>query len=795
MILRRLFHVHSTLAEFELALKALDSYVEIVTNAKERAEKGAESGQLEDDGTLLQTLSEGVTMLCCFGSEKEAEKARDVVALIQQVIVKHDEHDREDHKEANISDSGEISPGILAATYRAIGIGLANWASWTPVTESRDDIRAEAIEYLEKSIAPELEDELNNSTLYSLALVLAEDRDLDGALDYVKLALKSNSRPSTQADFARERDLVSLWHLLALLLSAKHDFSMAERSCEAAFEQFPAAFSHNDKRSQKQQDTQGQFDAAGLKLTLIDQLRGREKERIIETRVTQLAFIEVLEGPEAAVNHSDQLLSLFATLFHNLDLEGEDSKTAKTERLVPPKSSAGTVKSFRGSIFSRNRASRLPERRVESGSDNPAHTGMQPPTNESAPAIQVTDEDRNPPATGTQSVGKSDSVRHKFRRRTSSVKKPENLPKHDTSATNGDSVPTTAESGATHKKVEADHQNTVGIAVSEAVPSSEQSAKQPLYPIAHNIKHTRQPYPAGHSTQPPEQDVRLPTTYRFDSPTNAVTRFPISQAQKHALSILVKVWLLIAGLYRRASLFDDAQEACEEASKQINRIEALVAAQNASAKSFSHRGWGVPRSPEELWADLYAEQGFLSKVQSRPHEAIEHFETALIRDPDHPKANVGLANILLDIWDQKVPVELQQGEVKYDASTLSLLAVSAAERNPPSKQPQHTDPMQSLEITEARQSADIKSASLSSDEESKLINRLAARDRAYGLLSGLTKRGSSWDNSEAWYALSRAYEAGGQIEKLKEVLWWCVELEDRRPIRHWSNVGSGVYVL
>ncbi len=75
------------------------------------------------------------------------------------------------------------------------------------------------------------------------------------------------------------------------------------------------------------------------------------------------------------------------------------------------------------------------------------------------------------------------------------------------------------------------------------------------------------------------------------------------------------------------------------------------------------------------------------------------------------------------------------------------------------------------------------------------LNRLAARDRAYGLLSTLTKLGAGWDYSEAWYALSRAYEESGQIDKTKEVLWWCVELEDTRPLREWRNVNLGGYVL
>jgi hypothetical protein len=52
----------------------------------------------------------------------------------------------------------------------------------------------------------------------------------------------------------------------------------------------------------------------------------------------------------------------------------------------------------------------------------------------------------------------------------------------------------------------------------------------------------------------------------------------------------------------------------------------------------------------------------------------------------------------------------------------------------------------------------------------------------------LTKLGVGWDYSEAWYALARCYELGGQVEKAKEVLWWVVELEDTRPIRQWSVV-------
>ena len=76
-----------------------------------------------------------------------------------------------------------------------------------------------------------------------------------------------------------------------------------------------------------------------------------------------------------------------------------------------------------------------------------------------------------------------------------------------------------------------------------------------------------------------------------------------------------------------------------------------------------------------------------------------------------------------------------------------------------------------------------------------LNDRLAARDRAYMLLSGLTKLGDGWNYSEAWFALARAYEESGQVEKAKDALWWCVELEDGMGVREWRCLGGGGYVL
>lgn len=798
LILRRLFHVHSALAEFDLAVRAFDSYVEIVTAAKERAEKAAELGELEKDEIFLQTLSEGVNLLSCLGSFEEAEKAKDLTELIRAYLNKRVTNKQDGRvggklllsQGPNSANSLGIPLSVLATAYRAVGVGLANWAYYTPLNESRNEIRGEAIEYLEKSIAPELGNERSYASLYTLSLALAENRDLDTAIDYVKTALASHGTASDSDDLIKERDLVPLWHLLALLLSAKQDFEIAERSCEAAFEQFPSEISSKtvcDRRPGRRSSRQSQL-SGPPKRSLVSRLQGREKERLLETRITQLAFVEMMEGPEAAVNQTDQLLGLFSTLYHDLNLGESSTKNSKSEHLVPPKSSAGTARSFRSSIFHRNRSSQLPDRRADQspGPNRQTSTPAVPTipkghkAEADAPEIQVTGEDKQAETDRASTIGGSDLKR--LRKRSSSFHRNEKPRIEEPPLPNGDHG--------------AESPDTVGIAVSgnSSPLSASQSptGKHPLRPIAHNIHHKQQPAPVGHAHQPPQHDVRLPKpSHRFDSPTNAITKWSIAQSEKQALGLLIKLWLIIAGLYRRASLFDDAREACEEAAKQAARVESVTAAHESSARAFDRRGWGATKSSEELWADIYAEQGLLCQAQSKPHQAIKHFENALLRHPDHPTATIGLANLLLDIWDQKMPLDPSNADVDLNFSRHSLVTESSS---PKSAQAVSTDEMK--EKAELAKTPQPTEASASAhDVDPKYLHRLAARDRAYGLLSSLTKLGSSWDNSDAWYALSRAYEAGEQVEKLKEVLWWCIELEDRRPIRHWSNIGSGLYVL
>lgn len=762
-------------------MKALDTYVEIVVSAKDRAEKAAEIGHLESDEILLQTVSEGVLLLCCFGFEEEARKAKELITILEKYIEKDITDDLNSANEKG-EEASRVPSHVIALAYRAIGIGLGNWSRWTSTTEVRNDLRAEAIENLERSIAPEFESEYDLSSRYALALLLAESRDLDGAISHVKTALTPRDGPALPGpgtgpgipEFHQsgERDKIPLWHLLALLLSAKQEFDIAGRTCEAAFDQLPSSVTipgHNNRRINR--DSNKKQDLLAKNKEFIRHLQGREKERIIETRMTQLALLEITDGPEVAVNHSDNLLALFATLFEDLDLEvtkEEVSQLQQQQHLEPPKSSAGTIKSFRGSIFGRKKGSKIPDRSLNASDTVPPLPNGASSVGADAPTIKVTPEIANKSQQNSQIEKQNGSI--------NSIDAPEN------------------EKGDLDAKA-------IGIAISDPgiSPTSptdpRESAKHSLPAVAHNLNHKNEPRPAGHKVQPPEQDVRLPTPHRFSSPTKALTKFPVLQAQKHAISMLVKVWLLISGMYRRASLYDDALEACEEATKQVGAFEALVAAEESSARAFVSPAWGVAKSAEALWADVHAEKGALSEAQSLTHEAMQYYEEAVSCFPDHPKATIALSNLLLDAWEEKIPLE--PVDPRIDSDIVGPLTDGSSTLNGVSETSSETT--QANGVTKALQTpnggSNTPSKASSNTDEAEYISRLAARDRAYGLISMLTKTGSSWDNSEAWFTLSRAYEAGSQIEKAKEILWWCIELEDRKPIRHWWNLGAGGYVL
>lgn len=844
LILRRLFQVHKALAEFDLAYAALDSYLELIDRGRARAAKTKEPQDQDDDELVLLAVSEGILGLCSLNRTAEAEKAENLCRRLETLFDEVDPSaatlqgqrpDINGFKE-KANDVLELVPTTIEVVHRALGIGKAHWATWTPFNEHRTSLQTQALAHLRAAASLPLSVTQKQHSYFALIMLLAQTREIDAAIEYAKEAL--GDRTATGSDhYAAERKLLPLWHLLSLLLTAKQDYDTSSKACVAAFEQFPSPDALFGQGHPSDEEKSPPAHA------LVDDMECAELQCILEVRMTELALIDLTEGPEDAVNNTNDLLSLYSRLFGRLDVIAEEKMVEKTPD--PPKTSAGTVKSLRGSIFRRSRAvsSQAPSIKTNGAASIKTDTTRPATGATEAPTIHVTDEDekhsphkhrffRHSHEQSRKSRLSSDShtTTLSTRLRSSSHER-KHHPVPSTIASSRQSFETgvSAQPSSTGT-IETARPQLEPIQSVDTVPTQQSpisaahnadtSTKQPLGEIPHNLaSHDDAPPPIQHSHQPPMQDTRLPTLLPSTSATSPIPRFPLAAARKHALTILTSIWLTIARLYRRASMFEDSREATDEAAKAALKIEALVASTvESSARAFADPGLGSGgKSSDDCWADVFCERGELllaitdARTETTPsqdvksaerdegiREGVAMLEQALMYSQRHLRAGVVLSNVLLDYYERKV--ELGRRGDDDEAALRKLGAVipwntrteRKAERTPASPSP----------LTNGTQAADGLPTStpegLTDDDLKKTpenLNRLAARDRAYGLLSSLTKGGEGWDDSEAWFALARAHELGGEVEKAKEILWWVVRLEDTRPLRRWECVNAGGYVL
>ena len=878
LILRRLFQVHKALADFELAYRALDTYLELMERAKARAAKSNEPLKGQDGAdTVLRTLAEGVEGLAAYGGRDEAEKAYQLSETMTQWLA-DDSFDGEEVPRVNghIDRNGagspersiELSPGTREAVFRAIGIAQAHWALWTPFSEHRTSLQTDAISSLTRAVQDRHSDDHHLRSTYALSLLLAQTREIASALQVLKQHLLAQRSTLSNRDQGSEHKLVPLWHLLGLLLTAQQDFSKADQACAAAFENIPNLGSLNTLRTSR--GTRGNRLGSSLSNNVgiqqsVDAAECGQLQGIIEVSVTEVALIEVQDGPEDAVNSCNGVLTQFADLFKRFDLGSGDFSASRNAD--PPKSSASTVKSFRGSFFGRKKLPRHSEdtvKNIPSKDTKPETTSIRPLTQSTTtPTINVTDVDEKSPthrhhlfrrSEDRQSVASKQSPKtHRSHGSLSKVFRPASKDRPTEQRTPASQVPGSATTGANALSTpEKTQQSNVNRNQDEREPRPQHTTDDvPAPPTAVNEHSQPEAARGGEATEkieshedPPDHGARnrIDNEYppnesqtnasKTSTPTPILVRFPKTTQQKHALALLCKVWLLISALYRRSDMFDDSREACEEASKCAQRIEVIVATtEESSARAFSARGWGDSRkSSDEVWADVYCERAQValasvyfeheqrSKTKTRQgenilevekiQEAVEHFEQCLMYFPDHAQGTVGLSNVLLDYFEKKIDLgrRIDDGRPRAEVQAIGRRSMSDA-RNP-STVPNGTANLAihgannaSMTSFPPGMSAALgdDSATATTDDDLKKtpenLNRLAARDRAYGLLSALTKLGHGWDDSEAWSALARAHELGGEIDRAKDILWWVVELEDNRPIRHWRNVSCTGYVL
>ena len=788
------------LAEFYLAGKALDTYLEILKKSKARVEKTGETELgLDDDATALVTAAAGIKMLCTYGRRKEAEKALSIASMIEEWLQKL----RLGPPQKTVTSANDVPQGLvdhkikkpsvpakaLALGYHALGVSQSCWARLTYEASARSDLQAQAISNFHTALDPHVGDEHNIEIQYSLAFALAETRELDAAIATVKGALswatempKINGVSTT--DFGNDRIrrdypvdpevremLLRCWHLLALLLSARQGFTTALASCEAALELYG-------------EDLKAPGSIGTLELY--------EKKSIMEIRMTQLALTEIIDGAEEAVNASGELLNLYAKLFKYSEVKPPKDQTKSLE--PPSASTNGTAKSFRGSVLGFSRKASVRSRSADAKIHNTVASSLRSSDSREGsnrpPAISVTDDDapvlQNPNHHGDflgrhesnklrkrnskRSVGSRRRSRATSLTRTGTADSPHHHLHLHLPSRSRHSRPTTADSSVKESGYDDSFDSTgVGVAISHdlpSVPTTPAAASEPPNPLqgiqstAQNMNQ-RNPntYPV-HPKPPSSQGIRRrPTSASLFTPT-PIPRFSLPDQQRHTLTLLTKIWLLIAALYRRAGMPVDAQGALSEATTHVESVETAIANRDgSSAENFALPGCGGLKSCGELWADVFAEQAALYVNLGNLDQAATAYETALGHYPEHVAATVGLCTLLLEAHS-KAPANEPPRITEGPKSTPTLGSIPTA----PTKDT--TNPITS----------------------SDLLSRLAARDRAYGLLSALTKSGTGWDSSEAWYGLATAYEASGQIKKAKEALWWVVKLEEGKGVRRWDCI-------
>ena len=632
-ILRQLFTVHAALGEFDLAMHAFNSFAELVTKAKARAEKsGKHELGFDNNDSVVLTAAEAVGVLCRYGDREQGEKAMKVIETIETWIdpnksnVGNDANGSSEDRQVDDGgapdhlDRSPLTPSTLATAHRAIGIAKAHWACLTYETDSRSRLQAEALQSLRVAQAF---DEASIETAYALALLLAETRDVWAATEVIKAAIafsndceddEDEDGDLDQEQVIRQRQLVPLWHLLALCLSAKDDFEQAAAMCASAFEQFGEAsvlFGDDTNRDSIESEKPSPRNVRGL----VDQMQSFEKEGLIQVKMTQLALVELMDGAEAAVDVSHELLALYGRLFGNLELTKPISKPPPTAASAAPSKLGGTLRSLAGSIRPRSARTSMEKdghrqasvRSGQTGAEARTSTGRATANGQAVGApisITVTNED------GVSSEKPHHQHHFPFKLRGQhgdwreygnlrpSQSNPSLREKHSSNPPL--SHPSLNDGQTSNQNLPLQTVNENSMARDE--PSS---PEQPLQKIEHNAPHDAWPLPHGHKDQPPRQDVRLPAPHPPSS-ASPQPRASSAQDRQQRISLLVKIWLFIAGLYVRAELFEDAGGAVDEAEKLVDSLELEVGAEHASARRFYEKGWTGGKSVDGLWGDVWA---------------------------------------------------------------------------------------------------------------------------------------------------------------------------------------------
>ncbi|PNS15461.1 hypothetical protein CAC42_720 [Sphaceloma murrayae] len=809
-ILRHLITVHATLAEFDLAIKALDSYIEIISKGKARAEKtGAHELGLDNDDIVLYTVSEAIKLLCLYGESDEAEKAFELgqktAAWLQQVRPKSSASIAKDLDPSSATERVAAeqfsTSSALAAAYKGIGQSKATWARFTPDHKQRDDLQDEAIRDLGRALHLSSQSGPDLEIAYLLAYSQAERRSVADGIDTIKTVIAQDTRTpagiiswnQAEVEFEAQRRRLPIMHLLVLLLSASSQFDAAIMVCESTIEDMLEAARACDGSSGLYLNGDSELHKTGdLPPYLLRNLQDTERECLLQIKITEMELLTLLENISYAGSKRQELLKMYEQLFGNPRPQSAATTVGQnTVSSTLPKSRAGTVKSFRESIFGRPKSSRksLDKSTFDPPPPVPNHPLLAKTTDntETQPQpdppilLKVTNEDGEPI---------EDEPKSKLSRMSASIRRGRQRHSHDISKLQSENHEDAAKRSASDpppvqllngtttsrsNRVKSTSRSRVSSRGSEvvAVPApGNDEADGHVNDIQEKDESLAAPAPA-------LRTLTVDETCRRNPPP----MFSKHQCKVHHITLLVHTWLFVSVMYTKEDLYDDARSAVDEAQKLVELLKAEQAAIESSARAWNNRGWGLGKSISELQADIWAERARIHTLLSAPHAALDCYERGLGYDANHPATMTNVATILLDIFEEKIPAEPPSSKDLLAAissnSSMNIDSFSLPPK-PAISEPKSDSDAETLATHRRPKPKEASSAEL---------NRIAARDRAYMLLSMLTKQGNGWDNAEAWFNLSRAHELMGQVDKAENCLWWVVQLEDARPIRKWNVAG------
>lgn len=269
-ILRHLFYTLSSMGNLADAVLALETYLDLSENAKERILKGKIEKDFDPDGTVLVTAAEGVRMVCKYVGD--GERGLKIAKRMENWIEKWKVEGRE----------------VSACVYRGIGTANATWARRTVSGENREDVLRAAetaflkgLEYAPKDV----------DAWYGLGLVQADLLNVRAAVESLGKGLTAlgSSPPSSKDDGYTSR-VTPLLHALSLLLSAREDYEAATAACTTGLTLL---------------SSYGEPTSLSIEM----------KETALQLQMTLMALSEATLGPEVAVGMSEQLLSLYTRLF------------------------------------------------------------------------------------------------------------------------------------------------------------------------------------------------------------------------------------------------------------------------------------------------------------------------------------------------------------------------------------------------------------------------------------------------------------------------------------------------